>query len=119
VTFVQGPEVWLNQLGVNLACVVAPEKAAVLDEEHRVFVNYETYYLSSTRARTKFVAAPWRYSGAVTDPVSRVRFQPDEQSPVAEFRGRVFYFSSVSNAAAFAKEPAEFATPVVPFSGRM
>ena len=115
----QGPEIWLNQLGVRVACVVDPAQTAILDEAHRVFVNYETYYLASIAARQEFEKAPWRYTGLVTDPVSQIRFQPSAQKPSVEFEQRLFYFSSGGTAEIFAQDPGAYATPVVPYAGRM
>ena len=77
MTFVQGPEFYLNQLGVTVKCVVDPSRDAILDEAHRVFVNWETYYMCDDAAVKTFTAAPWKYAGTVTDPVSRERFRPD------------------------------------------
>lgn len=115
----QGPEIWLVQLGINVTCVVDPSQPAILDEAHRVFVNYETYYLSSTEARQEFQKSPWRYTDLVTDPVSQARFQPAAQTPSAEFDQRLFYFSSDESAETFAQDPGAYATPVVPYAGRM
>jgi YHS domain-containing protein len=116
---VQGPEIWLNQLGITVACVVAPDQMAVLDEAHRVYVNYETYYLSSLEARQAFEREPWRYTGLVTDPVSGERFQPGHNSLSVTHEGRLFYFSSRETAETFGAEPKSFATPVVPYAGHM
>lgn len=115
----QGPEIWLNQLGITVACVVDPARNAVLDEAHRVFVNYETYYLCDEQALATFKAAPWKHTGLVTDPVSRERFRPDGKSPRATHQGRLFYFASAANAETFAQDPAAHATPMVPYAGRM
>ena len=115
----QGPEIWLNELGISVACVVDPDQPGILDEAHRVFVNYEAYYLSSDKAKKKFTSAPWRFSGMVTDPVSHQRFQPTGKSPSTKHDGRMFYFGSADNAKQFAADPAAYATPVVPYAGRM
>jgi len=109
----------LNQLGIKVACVVDPTATAILDEAHRVFVNYEAYYFSSAKTRRAFGQEPWRYTGLLTDPVSRERFQPDATSPTTEHEGRRFFFSSAANAQTFDQDPATYATPVVPYSGRM
>ncbi len=115
----QGPEIWLNQLGVKVACVVDASADAILDEAHRVFVNYEAYYTSSAKAREAFALEPWRYTDLVTDPISHERFQPDGKSPTTEHNGRRFYFSSAATAQTFGQDPASYATPVVPYAGRM
>jgi YHS domain-containing protein len=116
---VQGPEIWLNQLGITVPCVVDPARDAVLDAAHRVFVNWESYYLCDAAALAAFRAAPWRYTGPVTDPVSRERFVPDGRSPSAAHGGRLFYFASDATARTFAADPAVHATPLVPYAGRM
>lgn len=115
----QGPETWLNELGITVRCVVRRDRPAVLDAAHRVFVNAETYYLADAGALAAFKAAPWRYTGQVTDPVRKERFTPDGASPRAEHAGRLFYFRDQDSAAIFATDPDTFATPVVPYAGRM
>lgn len=115
----QGPEIWLKQLGISVACVVDPKQTGILDEAHRVFVNYEAYYLSSTEAAGKFNQAPWRYTGLVTDPVTQQRFQPTSKSPTRNYEGRLYYFSSAGSDQTFGGDPAAYATPVVPYAGSM
>jgi YHS domain-containing protein len=116
---VQGPEIWLKQLGISVACVVDPNQPGILDEACRVFVNYETYYLSSAEATGKFNQAPWRFTGLVTDPVTHQRFQPTSKSPSQKFEGRLYYFSSAISDQTVEGDPAAYATPVVPYAGSM
>ena len=97
----QGPEPYLNDLGISLSCVVDPSRPALLDASHRAFVNYEAYYFADDAAMKAFVAEPYRYSGKVTDPVSMTRFSPTAESPTRSFGGRLFYFSSDETAATF------------------
>ncbi len=89
------------------------ETPAVLDVEHRLFVNWETFYFSDAQAKASFAEAPHRYSGKLTDPVSRNRFQPSDASPKREFRGRVFYFNNEENTKKFDAAPENFEKPVV------
>lgn len=119
MTFVQGPEIWLNQLGIEVPCVVDPARMATLDEAHRVFVNYETYYLADAAALASFGQAPWQYCGLLTDPVSGERFQPTAESPRHDHGNRQFYFASKGNFDTFVGDPAAYATPVVPYAGHM
>jgi YHS domain-containing protein len=116
---VQGPEIWLNNLGVEIACVVDPSASALLDEDHRVFVHYEAYYLSRSDALNAFGKAPWRYTGMVTDPVSKIRFQPDGQTVSSVTYGRLFYFTSNEQKKIFEASPNKYSTPEVPYAGRM
>jgi len=116
VTFVQGPEYYLNQLGITVPCVVDPTREARLEEDYRVFVNWETYYLCDEEALAAFRADPARYAGKVTDPVTRERFRPGPDAPRSDYAGRIFLFSSGETAAAFAAMPDSFATPQVPMA---
>ena len=115
----QGPELWLKALEIEVPCVVDPDRMAQLDVEHRVFVNYEAYYLADADALATFRKGPWRYTGPVTDPVSRERFTPNGESPRRNHGGRLFYFATAGNARTFAATPDSFATPEVPYAGNM
>jgi YHS domain-containing protein len=110
---VQDPGNYLNQLDIALNCAVDPGAAAVLDSAHCIFINWEAYFVSTAEAKAAFEKEPYRYTGAVTDPVSRTRFQPDETSPRREYEGRVFYFSSGRNLTEFASNPSTYATPML------
>lgn len=99
----QGPEKYLKELGIAIPCIVDPTRPAMLDSAHRAFVNYETYYFCDDASMSKFVAAPYRYTCKVTDPVSRNRFVPIAESPTRSFGGRLFYFVSEKTADAFDK----------------
>jgi len=110
---VQGPEVWLKELGIELACVVDPASPALLDPEHRVFVNWETYYLSRDAAVTAFRQTPWEFSGPVTDPVSRARFVPTAASPRRERGDRLFLFENGETLARFDADPAAYEMPMI------
>jgi YHS domain-containing protein len=109
---VQGPEQYLNELGVRLACVVDSSRAAVIDTGHRALVNYEAYYVCGDSAMAAFAAEPYRYTGKVTDPVSLVRFIPTKDSPSRSYGGRLFYFSSSKTAGAFDADREKYGTPM-------
>jgi hypothetical protein len=70
----------LNDFHIQLPCAVDSTAQAILDPEHRAFVNHEVYYFSSESARQQFEAHPYEFTGKVTDPVSLSRFQPIESS---------------------------------------
>ena len=118
MTFVQGPEFFLNQLEITVPCVVDPERPARLDPEHRVFVNWETYYLCDDSALAAFRADPALFCGQVTNPVTRERFEPKPRAPRLEHGGRIFLFPDDDSAATFASMPDSFATPLVPMAMR-
>jgi len=110
---VQSPEVYLNELGISVSCVVDPNRTAVLDEAHRVFVNWETFYMADAASVEVFKKSPFRFSGLITDPVTRERFQPTDASPMQTFGGRDFYFKTAESAALFAADPDAYATPMI------
>ena len=99
------------EMGATLADVVHPEVPAVIDVNHRAFVNYEVYYFSSAEALREFVSAPWKYTGRVTDPISTERFQPTAESPHRSFGGRLFFLQSTEHAAAFDSDPRTYGVP--------
>lgn len=109
--FVKDPQVFLNELGVSLAGAVNEDKAAVLDEAHRRYINWEVYFFSSEEAARTFDADPLRYCGLVTDPVSKHRFHPGEESPKTVYGGRAYYFESAGNLDAFNAMPEGMANP--------
>jgi YHS domain-containing protein len=98
-------------MGATLPCAVHPEQPAILDPAHRALVNHEVYYVGSEEAVAEFTAAPWRYTGRVTDPVSLNRFVPTEASPYRTHEGRLFYFESVQTTATFDSDPATYGVP--------
>lgn len=109
----KGPEIYLNELGIRLSCAVNPDKSAAIDSLHRVFVNWETYFTSDDAATKAFLSTPYEYTGLLTDPVDRSRFQPAADSPRIDYQGRVFFFASEANAQTFSKEPERYATPMI------
>jgi YHS domain-containing protein len=90
---------------------VDPEQPARLDSAHRALVNYEVYYFGTDAALQTFVAQPWRFTGRVTDPVSRNRFEPTAESPRRSYGGRLFYLESRETAATFDEDPATWGVP--------
>jgi YHS domain-containing protein len=110
---VKDPDPYLSALNVSLACAVDPSENALIDAQHRVSINWETYYVSSDDALEQFLAAPHKYAGLVTDPVERTRFRPDGNSPTREHDGRRFYFETADAASRFDKDPGMYAEPML------
>jgi len=109
---VQGPEKYLNELGITLPCAVDSTRPAIIDVAHRALVNYEAYFVADDAALKAFVAEPYRYAGKVTDPVSRARFVPTSRSPTRSQAGRLFYFESSETATTFDTDPMRYGTPM-------
>jgi YHS domain-containing protein len=108
---VQGPEPYLNDFHIQLRCAVDSTAQAILDPEHRAFVNHEVYYFSSDDTRQRFEQSPYEFTGKVTDPVSLVRFQPNVSSPSRTAADRLFYFESPETVAQFDQDPDRYSTP--------
>ena len=104
----QGPEKYLNELGVSIPCAVNPSRPAVLDSAHRAFVNYEAYFFCDDASMGTFIAEPYHYTGKVTDPVTRERFVPTASSPKQSYGGRLFYFASPETEKAFDANQAKY-----------
>jgi YHS domain-containing protein len=69
------------------------------------------YFLSSEEAVGAFDFDPLRYCGLVTDPVSKVRFRPGEDSPKTVYQERVYYFETAANLEQFNQMPEGMANP--------
>jgi YHS domain-containing protein len=103
------PEVFLPTHGIQLYDPVNPQRKAVIDEAHRVNVNYEIFFFASADAAKRFRANPIRWSGLLTDPVTQSRFQPDENSTHMLYKGRPYYFSEPASRDSFAADPGRYA----------
>lgn len=86
-------------------------RQARIDDAHRRFVNYETFYFADAAERARFEQDPAQWCGWITDPVANVRFVPDARSPHSDHGNRIFYFTSDSARAAFVAMPDSFARP--------
>ena len=105
VTFSTDPEKYLTELHAAFPCPVNPARRAIFDSSLRARVNQDLFFFSSVAAKNRFVKDPLRYTKALTDPVSFVRFPAKKTSPHVVFRGRDYYFASDSTLAVFQAEP--------------
>ncbi len=111
--FVQDPDLYLTSLGIEIPCAVNENAWAILDLQHRIFVNFEAYYFSERRLLQQFRGDPLRYCGILTDPVTRQRFRPAKNSRPYPYKNRSYYFVSDSTYAVFVAAPDSFAFPRV------
>ena len=107
----QDPQIQLQELGIAVPDAIDPRKAAVLDVEHRSFVNYETFFFADDADKRRFDADPTASCGVLTDPVTKQRFRPGSDAPRGEFGGRAYFFFTAANKAAFEKAPETYALP--------
>lgn len=95
--------------GIAIQDYFDAKKPAVLEADHRSFVNYEVYFFADLAEKARFDADPLPYCRLVTDPIIRTRFQPIGLSPKTTHNGRTYYFLTAGNLAAFAADPDSFA----------
>ena len=100
---------YLNQLEIELSSMLNHEVAAVVDNDHMVQLNYESFFFASEDEVRQFSESPTEYCGPITDPVSKQRFIPIDSSPSAVFNNRTFYFLSEDNLEMFVAMPDSFA----------
>ena len=85
------------------------EVDAVIDNDHMVRLNYESFFFASGDEVRQFSESPTEYCGPITDPVSKQRFVPIDSSPMAVMDKRIFYFISNDNRETFVALPDSFA----------
>lgn len=96
---------------MTFACYEDPTRPAVLDGDHAVRVNHDTYLFADVAARDRFRAALVERCGPLTDPVTRRRFEPDGRSPRLS-RGDVEYvFERTESLRRFLLDPERYALP--------
>ena len=108
----EGPDGYLEAQGITLPSAVDPSQTAVIEPDHRVFVNYEVFYFAGEKLKQKFLADPIAYCGRLTDPVTLLRFQPAASSPRRDHEGRIYFFPAEDSAAEFDADPHRYAVPV-------
>jgi YHS domain-containing protein len=102
---VQDPGFYLNQLGVSVPSLFDSATPAVLDSRFASFVDFEAFYFASAGEKQRFDRDIVKHCGIVTDPVSKERFRPTEQSPRMVYNDRTYLFASDSTHATFAMMP--------------
>ena len=107
----QDPWTYLNELGIEVKCAVAPGHQARIQPEYATFINHDVYFASTEARKLAFERDPLSYVQALADPVNRQRFHPGTDSPHVKHAGRDYYFSSDSTAAMFAAMADSFQTP--------
>jgi YHS domain-containing protein len=106
---VKDPEKYLSTMGLDVRCVVHPERKASYDASCREYVNHDVYLLADEAARKEFDADPLRYCGDLTDPVTKKRFHPTRSSPRRRYHKRLYVFSTPVTAAKFRADPKQYA----------
>ena len=106
----QDPQIQLLEEGIALQDPIDPSRAAVLDAEHRAFVNWETFFFADLESKRKFEADPIAWCGVLTDPVTLQRFVPGDASPRSSYDGRPYFFYTAESKETFDAMPGMYAT---------
>lgn len=102
---------FVRKKGLEFRDYLDEREAAILDDEHCVRINYEAYFFANLWTLERFASDPVLYCGLLTDPVSRARFRPGEDSPRARHEGVTYYFESAANLALFQDSPETYRLP--------
>lgn len=107
----QDPVPHVQKHALSFDCVVNKNKTASIDLVHMRQINWETFFFSDSNAMQKFDNDPLRFCEALTDPITRQRFRPGNDSPRSEYDGKHFYFWSDSSKQKFDMMPAMYSAP--------
>lgn len=107
----QDPELYIQQLGLNISCAMSSERNAVLDSVHRTSIGYETYFFADLDAKARFDQSPEEFCGPLTDPVSLRHFNPKPNSPRLIHDERLYIFATDSTKDVFAMMPGMYQYP--------
>ena len=107
----QDPARYINELGVDLSCCVDPLRSAVVDSNYLVMLGFESFFFADSANISIFLDDIPRYSGGITDPVSKERFLPNKNSPRSEFMGSTFIFASELTQGTFKEMPSMYYLP--------
>jgi len=108
---VQDPARYINELGVELTCCVDPSRSAIVNSNYLVMLGFESFFFADSANMSRFLDDIPRYSGGITDPVSKERFPPNKNSPKSEFMGSTYLFSSELTHETFEKMPSMYYLP--------
>lgn len=88
---------------------VDPRRLGSLDPALHFRVNGEVFRFAGERTLRRFRKNPFRWCGAVRDPVTGRRFHPGPESPEAYWIGGPYFFENDSTKALFVDDPHRYA----------
>lgn len=107
----QDVSVFVNRKELTFRDHLDSREPAIIDAEHCVRLNYEASFFGNLWTREQFVSDPTLYSGYLTDPVSKNRFRPTEDSPRFSHEEVTYYFESASLRDTFKAAPDNYKLP--------
>ena len=97
--------------GMSFTDYFDPRRPAVLDADHAVRVNYETYLFADEAGAARFREDVVGSCGLLTDPISKRRFRPRPDAPRFEHEGVIYLFPDASARDMFARDPESHRLP--------
>lgn len=76
-----------------------------------VMLGFESFFFADSANISIFLDDIPRYSGGITDPVSKERFIPSKKSPKSEFMGNTYLFASGLTHGKFEEMPSMYYLP--------
>lgn len=102
---------FLAKRGLAFDSYLDPRRKAVVDAEHCVRINWESFFFADLWERERFLDDVVAYCGLLTDPVSRRRFRPTQESPRSAHAGVRYFFESDGTREQFEVEPEKYRLP--------
>ncbi len=103
--------VYAERKGLELSCFFEPSQVVEAKGVPFLRLNYEGFFFCKPEEKQLFEGDPLRYCGLLTDPVSKLRFRPDESSPRQEHEGITYYFEGPRTARIFSEAPEDHMLP--------
>lgn len=107
----QDPAFYLNEIGVSLPDGIDSERPAVISDDYRVMIGFESFFFADSASLALFLADLTAHCGILTDPVTLERFRPDSESPRLEYNNRVYLFATAASHSRFAAMPDMYYLP--------
>lgn len=105
------PDGFLRSVHVSFASFLTPSRPAILDPEHRVRINYETFYFATEAEKRRFLRNAVSLCGLLTDPVTERRFRPRPNSKQTTRDGVLYLFETEDSYREFLQMPSMYAQP--------
>ena len=102
---------FLKRKGLTFSGYLNPDRPAIVADSHAARLNYETYLFADSAARETFRGDVVRYCGLVTDPVTKERFRPHDDSPRFEHEKVTYLFPSEDSFDQFVADPEHYRLP--------
>lgn len=102
---------FVRRKGLAFQDYLDARRPAVIDVEHCVRLNWETFFFADAWEKERFLSDPVTYCGLLTDPISRTRFRPSQDSPRTVHAGVTYYFQDAAKRELFESDPEALRLP--------